>query len=379
MSKISAVFDKLPFYLFFLFFFISIFFSSFVSADAILIINSVLIIFIFLQNMKIIVKRNQKKALLSLLLIVMMTVSALINSGSIGSVINNSIFLIGVLVFSNIKLDKVQYTFLMIMSALAWAYSISLSFTVWGSFMSGYSVRNPNVVAMIIFFTQIIILQYLKKHDRHWLMSAIAILSFISIYFTKSRTIMIADIFYLLIAYVPLLTRYFVRFRVFVGIVFMIFGSLFPAIYLDMYDNGIKVDISPSNEKMFYSGREVIWGDAIDALNTVEDGWLFGVGSHYSATNNEQLIDDTHNWYMTVLYSFGLLVFLLYFLFYVFLVKREIDVDLVVLYLAFLIGGFTEAIGSIRVTQILFFICIVVSRYGLPLLSTSIKKEVANV
>lgn len=351
------------FYLYFLLVLLSSTISAFsnIYSKYSLLIQSLLLIFLFLLNIKDILK-EAKGFYLIIIILLFSIFSVLVSNGGIGSFLNLFHFLGGLLIFNYLKINSKMKNFVYYICIILWFFNIRLSFNAWNSHVTGESMFNPNGIAIFIFLTTIIIKSYLDEHKTKIIKIGSILLYTISlycIYLTNCRTALIALLLYLLMNYIPVLNRIIAKYKKILLCILIIVGIVFPVIYVNMYINKESFEI-PFMEKGLYTGRESLWYNMFEALGKENYGYMFGLGTSYYT--HVGIINNFHNWYMGVLYTFGIPIFLMYYYYLIYFVskirKREILYGLIAIFII----GFTETLGLWIGTQVYMFMCIIVQK-----------------
>ena len=92
----------------------------------------------------------------------------------------------------------------------------------------------------------------------------------------------------------------------------IVIGISIPIIYVYMYENNVDIKI-PLISKSLYTGREILWKSMIDSLNENKMGYLIGLGSHNMTSIG--VIKNLHNWYLGMIYLFGIPLTISYYVF----------------------------------------------------------------
>lgn len=124
----------------------------------------------------------------------------------------------------------------------------------------------------------------------------------------------------------------------------VILEILFPFVYLMLYKSGIgsKIIFFGLAEKGLYSGREAIWQNAFDAIQTIPE-FLFGIGSKHDFWKVGLL--NMHNNAMNLLVVVGVVGLIVYFVYLILYINRNFDF---------------ENASELQWQCLIFFICIIV-------------------
>jgi len=127
-----------------------------------------------------------------------------------------------------------------------------------------------------------------------------------------------------------------------------IVGFIFPIAYVYISKIGAGIEIS-FNMKGLFSGRELVWDECFYLLKQSMRNLLFGIGNY---NGNEMLYlsadgNSMHNWYLKMIYSFGLIGISLYFIF-IFLMIRNV---------------YKNKVNNVQITFLLGFMAILVNGY----------------
>ena len=335
-------------------------FSNF-YANYSLIIQSLLLFALFVFNAKKVIKETESFMLIILILTIS-SISIVFSEGGVGSFLNLFHFLVGILIFLNIEINKKMKRFLYVICILLWIFNIRLSFSAWKLHVMHDSIYNPNSIGIFIFMTVIIIKSFLKEQNNRLLniFSVFLILfSTYCIYLTNCRSALLAMIVYIICLYIPLFNKLVFRYKKILICLIVIVGTIFPIIYVNMYKNKISLEI-PFIKKSLYTGREKLWISMLDSLNDEKYGHLLGLGTNYNTKIG--IINNYHNWYIGILYTFGIPILCLYFYFFTNIISRLENREILYGLIAILIIGFTETIGLWTGTQVYIFMCLIAQR-----------------
>ena len=352
------------FYVYFLLVLLSSTVSSFsnIYSKYSLIVQSILLIFIFLLNVKEVLK-DVKSFYILVIILLFSILSILVSNGGMGSFLNIFHFLGGILIFNNLKINKKMKNYIYYICIILWFFNIRLSFNAWSSHISGDSIYNPNGIAIFIFLTTIIIKSYLDRYSSKIIKVITILLYTISaycIYLTNCRTALIALIFYLLMYYIPIVNKIIIKYRKVLLYILVIIGILFPIIYVNMYVNKVSFDI-PFMEKGLYTGRENLWYSMLESLGNENYGYMFGLGTSYYTHSG--IINNFHNWYIGVLYTFGIPLFLLYYYYLINIFSKIKTKEILYGLIAIFIIGFTETLGLWVGSQVYIFMFLIAQKH----------------
>lgn len=301
---------------------------------------------------------------LELTIIALTVIDTVINGGGVGSVINLISFTFGLIAFSDATFSNGFIFINLIMNMLIWFYYTFIgSRNAYNNYLSGKSALNSNTVGQIIMLTLIVSLlvikenEYLKKHK--------ALLVFLSVLLTllgiwgcnsaQARGSEVAILVYFLLDNIPFAKKFVNKFSTLILSVIAILGAAFPYYYVWLYKNNVTIDIAFST-KRFFSGRQRIWIPIINTLSENHRNFIFGVGSN--GVTNSGIIENTHNWFLGTIFYFGIIVFVLYFLFIILLVKKFNNANIVLLFIAIFINGFVETGAMYILTQVFIYLIV---------------------
>lgn len=181
----------------------------------------------------------------------------------------------------------------------------------WMLFHSRNIFLNPNTVGIISMYLYVIgsfYFNYIRK--KMYRIILILLFTSISIYIIlqcESRAALLGVLTFFLLRYlIPrrlLIKRRFYNFV----ILFTFIGSLcFIFIYLYMWKKGTNIVI-PIINKNFYTGREYIWSEVLDAF---KKKFIFGLGTAYKLESSNNM--NVHSSVLYILTIYGFLVFLMF-------------------------------------------------------------------
>ena len=125
-------------------------------------------------------------------------------------------------------------------------------------------------------------------------------------------------------------------------VILVILSTLFPFLYLYLYENN---EVATILGKPLFTGREVIWERLLNKLNDNPTKWFLGLGSNVDIGKD---VLNVHNTPFSIIVDFGILGFILYYgyILYLLLKVRHYDVKTKKLILSFfsttIVLGFTE-------------------------------------
>lgn len=172
---------------------------------------------------------------------------------------------------------------------------------------------NPNTWAEITIFLAMV---YASVHiQKSKLLNLVILLcALVTAFNCRTRFMTVAALVYTLLYLLPV--------RVFKGnrmllftIAVVLVGTLFPFLYLFIYKSGFQMMIYG---KEFFTGREVIWDSIFSSMSDHKLKLLFGVGSNFNAE-----VTNTHSVYLGVLADFGIIGYVLYFGFIIYLISKK--------------------------------------------------------
>ena len=328
-----------------------------VYSKYVLMIDSVMLIMLIILNNKDI-KKSLDKVILLIVILTVSVFSIIFSNGGIGSFLNLFHFLGGIVVFSSIKVDEKFKKTIYFISIILWLYNIRLSFSIWDSYLSHNNIYNPNSVACFIFFTSIILRIFLKEYNIKFVSVLIYVVSLYCIYQTNCRSAFFAYILYLVVSLIPVFNSFIFNHRKVICYILIIIGTIFPLIYVNMYIKGVDLKI-PFMEKGLYTGRENLWNYMLQAIGNEKYGYWFGLGTNYQTEYG--VISNFHNWFMGVLYTFGIPLLILYFKLLINFISKIKTRDILYGFIAMLLIGFSEAIGLWITTQIYIFMLVILA------------------
>ena len=291
------------------------------------------------------------------LLFFIAVLSAAINYGGYGTAIN---CIYGILIVSlcrRIMFTKVQVLcilFFCFISYVYWmiqspnAYDVFMDAQRWDSSYDG--VMNSNGVGTLIFYTSALFFSFSKMINNKYL-NYIAWFMLLGatwgIYNAKSRMVLFSAILFIFILLVFQIKSLkinkvsILRRLLFLGIACEI---IFPFLYLFLYQIGFASDyaFADTNEKGLYSGRQQIWGLALDSIDSFSD-WLIGIGSYHDFFEGHDTL-NMHNNFMNLLVVTGVTGVVIYYSYIVESLNKKIHN-----------GLFSE----FQYLMLLFFVCII--------------------
>lgn len=277
-------------------------------------------------------------------------VSIFFNGGGYGSILTISC---GVLVYMGMRSLNYSKRYLSALAALNVGANIALfarSFGYFGMFLANRNrYVNPNAMAMSAVYTCLygICLSNALRKKSQWGITLVLIISTAwSVWNFDSRGSLLAIGFFVIFKYlVPNKVWKKPRVFLFMVILVVISGTLFPFVYIYLYKGGINFSFM---NKSLYTGREGIWINAFAAFSDGWQYWLFGIGSKAYLWDAAQ---NSHNSFFALIINFGLIGFALYYGFWIWQVRdlvhrakglTSFQYDLLLVFMSAFILGFVE-------------------------------------
>lgn len=359
MSLKKEKINSVLFYLYFFLLLFSIFIPTISSILLNILISFTVFLLLFFNNYKDL-KLHSKNFIFLFFISLLLLLSIIFSKGGLGSLINSLNFLMGILIFTTLIPNKQQIRFIYIICTLIYVYNFWLSFDVWNQYLNMTFKVNPNSVGIFLFINFVVLHSWLKDNKKKTLSIILIIITLYGINMTNCRSALVAMLIYVILCYIPIISKLIFKYRKSILYVLTIFGALVPLVVVCMYINNVNFKI-PFMEKRLYTGREKLWYSILEAFKTTKSGYLFGLGTNYATSIG--LINNCHNWFMGVYYNFGIIVFILYFKYLinniVVLNRKEIVYALIAVFTI----GFFENIGLWAETQIYIYIFMIMGRY----------------
>lgn len=177
-----------------------------------------------------------------------------------------------------------------------------------------YNYTNSNVMGLLALivdsYLMVLITNNKIKGKILHLNVIVAFFSFVTITLFGCRSAQLAFLVFLVVGFA--LPKFFcgkkrTRFVIIAGI---LFGFIFPFIYLAMFKNGAGNISFPLIEKPWFTGRDVLWRESVEWMSKTPLSLLFGTGSEFV---NIPLGYNFHNSYISILVCFGIPAAILYF------------------------------------------------------------------
>ena len=237
---------------------------------------------------------------------------SIVNGSGYGSAITQITLLASVFLFSKTKLTRKQHkrvTLRMVFILLV-ILTVFSSKTAYGAyyvpilpyFPDDLKI-NPNCMAMLCFYLLVFVFAFIEDTDlkikRKRILQFIALgLSILYINSTSARTSLVSIVIFVLLFYFCKYKNYKKTKRIlFIG---LFCSFLFVFVYIGLYSSGFMVGETTFFGKGFYTGREVIW---LEALDLVKRNPLFGFSNKIGFGPRELL--SAHNSLLAILCYFG--------------------------------------------------------------------------
>lgn len=219
---------------------------------------------------------------------------------------------------------------------------------------------NPNTISLFVLDSYMLFDALGEKRTKLGTILSIALfgMAIIATALLKARMALLTLFVYLAIV---LVLKVFKKktFATLLTVAIIVLGTIFPLIYLWMYNSGIELVFLG---KSLYTGREDIWQLAINGFEQQPLSILYGLGSKAELWSGHSL--NVHNNYWAVIVNFGLIGHVIFYgtIVYVvsYITKRQNDLRTKKIVSAFICGalvlGFTEV--SMFWAPTYLFICL---------------------
>ncbi|MDO4394952.1 MAG: O-antigen ligase family protein [Mycoplasmatota bacterium] len=281
--------------------------------------------------------------------------SLIMNGGGLGSLISLYNLLLGILVFSNIKINSKNKTIAIIMILILFFRYCYLSVNSYSNNVY-YNGFNSNTVAQIIMFCCLIISLFMQnKHSQKMYIVLFNIFSAYFILKSQSRGALLGILVYVIILLND--KKEIKKINIKYLLILIIFiGSIFPLIYANMYKNEVIFEI-PLINKSLYSGREAIYLDIINGFKDNKISIITGLGSNFQLTHYPTL--NAHNMYLGLLVNFGIFSFILVIIYLMIIFLNNCNYRKVLPIFALLTNAYFET--SMLWPAILMFPCLLIT------------------
>lgn len=298
-----------------------------------------LVVFLICLNRKM----YSKQFLLFAVILISLVMSLMYTQGGIGSAIAFIIpflFLWGLQSISLTSSDeKIIRILSMFMVYFLFARSFSYDLNWW---YDRDTIINPNTLAQFSVFAYTYFAAFYnpKKKIRKVLSFVLLIMSIFSCINYSSRGSLGAIIAYMLVS--MLINKINKKQIIIYFIILVVLSTLFPFVYIYLYENNETATILG---KSLFTGREEIWGALLKKLNENPLNWFLGLGSNVNIGKD---VLNVHNTPFSIIVDFGILGFILYYCYilYIIVKLRHYDLKTKKLILGFfsttIVLGFTE-------------------------------------
>ncbi len=293
-------------------------------------IISPIIRYIFILSMLFMFFSSQKNSInrrefIYMFSIVLFGLGALLMNGSSFAFIIHPIFIMFVVSFLiKVRLSKRFYNYLGTVAVGAWILSIITSLRFTGAYIDLLMSRtivgkmNPNLVSFTLGATYWIVKEWIQRKDigkqrKLFLIWGLSISTLVFMVRCRSRASLAA--FVIAFAIDKILGKKLgsskkLAYSMYWGSVLL--GTLLPAVYVFIWKNTFFHNINVLGKNIF-TGRQTIWYNFFEYLEQIPRSFFVGTG--YNTDFYIGGTFDLHNSYMQILAEFGILVFLIYFLF----------------------------------------------------------------
>lgn len=339
-------------------FFITMHFFSFINNDLFnkmsavnIYVSFIILTVLLLVNIK---KYSKNQLLLVIIIMLISTFSLIMNEGGLGSLVSLYNLLIGILVFSHIKISNKNKIIIIVMMSLLFVKYCYLSVNNYFNNIY-YNGFNSNTVAQIIMFSCLVISSFMRSKKCKKIY--IVLLNIVTAYFilkAQSRGALLGIIVYVIFL---LIDRKKVKKSEieFIFILIILIGTIFPIVYANMYKNGVNFEI-PLINKSLYSGREAIYLDIFNAFKDNKISIFTGIGSNFQLTHYATL--NAHNMYLGLLVNFGIFSYIFVIIYLLLILLNSCDYKKILPFFAVLLDAYFET--SMLWSAILMFPCLLI-------------------
>lgn len=257
------------------------------------------------------------------ILTLLMMLSVFLNNGTIGSVVNIICLIMGITIFSKIKIPKVYYkyvTFIFLLILLYYLYkSKDILYTT--KYFKNTDFNSNTIAQVILYINMFLFLLFSKyKWDIKMLYFLIIPISLIGIINTQSRG---AALSYVLFIFIFTFRNFKIikRKSGLLITLLAIAGTFFPIVYLNLYRNGVNFVI-PYMNKSLYTGREVLWLYTYEKLTASVFNIIVGLGANFVIEGQEVL--NLHNMFFALIVNFGIIIFAVIIVWFHYFIKNNI-------------------------------------------------------
>ncbi len=304
--------------------------------------------------------RFEKKLLLIIVLSVsVFTISLLFTGGGFGSVLTFILpfFLLLSCTNLNFSLNQKKVIWVASFSIIVYEFYYSLRYADNYIYYNNVDI-NPNTIGMIIMYAMMFFLSIKPFSGKLYyiVLPIISMIGFLAMYNCRSRATTMATIIFLLLRVIRV--KKLGKFLLGIAVFLTIIGTLFPYVYLKLYQNGVALEFFG---KSLYTGREQIWLNMFDKLSENFGGYFIGLGSKATIWEGKEL--NIHNNFFNIIVNFGLFGYALYFYFLFTFIKKackcsynnENRAFLIMFITSVLLLGFTETTSFWNVTYVLSY------------------------
>lgn len=275
---------------------------------------------------------NKKVLILLISFFIYGLITVFINHGGIGSIFSICSGIIVFLAFKNIKFSKFQLYCIVFAAIITNIYWVFNSNGYYDAFFINHwtgdgSLTNSNTVGKYICYTAMIIIALFPENriKYKFFKVTIFVLSLYGIYNCRARISLMVLVLFVLIYILRkkiFKSNIFSRNYILIIIIILLFDTLFPFLYLKLYNIGFGTDIQTFglSSKGLFSGREEIWINAVNGFDSIPK-WFIGVGSNVNYWEGHVL--NLHNISMNLLVTTGILGLLFYFGILIFVIKKN--------------------------------------------------------
>jgi hypothetical protein len=284
--------------------------------------------------------------------------SSFLNGSSFGAICAFITLFCVIYYFETVNINESFVLFIFIIGIASFVIALPNAKDIYNQFyVEKNMMTNPNGISMVLF----IMLIYLKSFKNilpfkvpNYMFYCLWVICLALTYIMECRTVMIVTFIYgVLITFVPRKIWNNKKLILCVTTIIMIFGFVFPFIYVGLSGNSeINMFVFKMTGKFMFTGRELIWQRLIDVIKNNHKFFWIGLGS-----KNEYLIGhgySMHNSYLGIFLNFGIIGVCMLIVYVLFQIKKIYDcsnkylqkyqIDLIIGYICVLIISYTEVV-----------------------------------
>lgn len=264
------------------------------------------------------IRVNLLKAFGLALFLLMSITAILINNSGLGLIILIVWPLVIIYVFKNHSFSANYMDRINSLMLIGWLFAAVTTLKYNAQFFKNFEGQlefeeiNPNTIAIIITFTSLFLALYIDHTSKSkFLKTIVYVISLAALYRTSARASFIAYLAVLLLGvFGKNLIKRSKKTAILITAAIVTVGIAFPFVYTLLFSKGIISYHTLFLGKRVFTGRQYIWLNLWEYLQTHKDAYIWGVG--YTTELYSKGTFNMHNAFIMIFAQYGIPIFLIY-------------------------------------------------------------------